>query len=95
LGISSRIQNLSTKHAGQSAQLHQSELPEDVKENQKRIRFIVQRMESAIGNHEFEKARFYSNEERKERESLRHLCESHKLNQSTVVTVRRETSKTL
>jgi ATP-dependent Clp protease ATP-binding subunit ClpC len=76
--------------AGASAQLHQSELPEDVKENQKRIRFIVHRMESAIANHEFEKARFYSGEERKERENLRNLRTSYKLDESPALTVGRE-----
>jgi hypothetical protein len=41
---------------------------------QKRIDFIVGEMERAIANHEFEKARLYSEEERKERENLRLLC---------------------
>jgi ATP-dependent Clp protease ATP-binding subunit ClpC len=76
--------------AGASAQLHQPGLPEDVKDNQKRIRFIVHRMESAIANHEFEKARFYSDEERKERENLRNLRTSHKLDESPALTVGRE-----
>ena len=40
---------------------------------QKRIDFIVEGMERAVANHEFEKARFYSDEERKERENLRSL----------------------
>jgi hypothetical protein len=40
---------------------------------QKRIDFAVARMENAIAHHEFEKARFYSEEERKERENLRLL----------------------
>jgi hypothetical protein len=39
----------------------------------KRIVFIVEGRECAIANHEFEKARFYSNEERKERQNLRAL----------------------
>ncbi len=51
--------------------LRQSSLPEDMIDVQKRIKFIVHRMENAIANHEFEKARFYSDEERKERENLR------------------------
>jgi hypothetical protein len=38
---------------------------------QKRIDFIVEGIERAIANHAFEKARFYSDEERKERENLR------------------------
>jgi hypothetical protein len=46
---------------------------------QKRIDFIVEGMERAIANHEFEKARFYSDEERKERENLRLLCEKFNL----------------
>jgi ATP-dependent Clp protease ATP-binding subunit ClpA len=46
---------------------------------QKRIDFAVKRMEVAIANHEFEKARFYSDEERKEREQLRRLCEQFNL----------------
>jgi len=41
----------------------------------KRIDFIVKGMERAIGSHEFEKARVYSDEERKERENLRALRE--------------------
>ena len=46
---------------------------------QKRIDLIVEGMERAIANHEFEKARFYSDEERKERENLRMLCEQFNL----------------
>jgi hypothetical protein len=46
---------------------------------QKRIDFIVERMERALANHEFEKARFYSGEERKERENLRLLREQFNL----------------
>ena len=42
----------------------------------KRIKFIVHRMDSAIQSHEFEKARFYSEEERKERDNLRQLKEN-------------------
>jgi Clp amino terminal domain, pathogenicity island component len=42
---------------------------------QKRIDSIVEEMERAIANHEFEKARFYSDEERKERGNLSALCE--------------------
>ena len=45
----------------------------------KRIRLIVDGMERAIANHEFAKARFYSDEERKERENLRELREQFNL----------------
>jgi hypothetical protein len=46
---------------------------------QKLIDFIAERMERAIANHEFEKARFYSEEERKERENMRLLREQFNL----------------
>ena len=46
---------------------------------QKQIKFIIGRMELAIVNHEFEKARLYSEEERKARENLRLLREQFNL----------------
>jgi hypothetical protein len=46
---------------------------------QKQIDFITEGIERAIANHEFEKARFYSDEERKERENLRLLREQFNL----------------
>ena len=63
--------------------LRQTSLPEEITEVQKRIKFIVHRMENAIANHEFEKARFYSDEERKERENLRALREKYHLDESS------------
>jgi len=81
--------------AGASSQLHQGKLPEEVLEVQKRIRFIVQRMEASIANHEFEKGRFYSAEEKKERENLAQLREKYKLNENVAFTVRREDIETV
>jgi hypothetical protein len=49
---------------------------------QKRLDFIVERCERAIANHELEKARFYSEEERKERENLRVLREQFNLEET-------------
>jgi ATP-dependent Clp protease ATP-binding subunit ClpA len=46
-------------------------------ELRKSIRFIMHRMENAIANHEFEKARFYSDEERLKRDDVRRLIETH------------------
>jgi ATP-dependent Clp protease ATP-binding subunit ClpC len=63
--------------AAARVKLRHPELPAEVIEVQKRIRFIMQRMDSAIASHEFEKARFYSDEEKKERENLRVLHERH------------------
>src|ERR1700719_1093561 len=69
--------------AGARVKLRQTSLPEEITEVQKRIKFIVHRMENAIANHEFEKARFYSDEERKERENLRGLRDKYHLDDSS------------
>src|SRR5487761_109089 len=76
--------------AGARVKLRQTTLPADLADIQKRIKFIVHRMENAIANHEFEKARFYSDEERKERENLRALREKHHLDDSSTGVVTRE-----
>ena len=54
-------------------------VPKDVVESRKLIRLIVRRMKEAVANHEFEKARFYSDEECKERAKLRLLYQEHGL----------------
>jgi ATP-dependent Clp protease ATP-binding subunit ClpC len=69
--------------AGARVKLRQTTLPSDLADIQKRIKFIVHRMENAIANHEFEKARFYSDEERKERENMRQLREKYNLDDSS------------
>src|SRR5262244_2189295 len=76
--------------AGARVKLRQTSLPEDITEVQKRIKFIVHRMENAIANHEFEKARFYSDEERKERENLRALREKYHLDESSTGVVTKD-----
>jgi ATP-dependent Clp protease ATP-binding subunit ClpC len=68
--------------AAARVKMRQGALPEEILEVQKRIRFIVHRMDAAIANHEFEKARFYSDEERKERENLRVMREQHSVEES-------------
>src|SRR5215470_15410825 len=76
--------------AGARVKLRQATVPEEVGEVQKRVKFITHRMESAIAAHEFEKARFYSEEERKEKENLRLLRERYKLDDATTGVVTRE-----
>ncbi len=66
--------------AGARVRLRCESEPREKVEIQKRIRFVTRQMENAIANHEFEKARFYSEEERKERENLRLLSEAPKEN---------------
>ena len=67
-----------TNMSGKSAEIH------------KRIKFIVNRMESAIANDEFEKARFYSDEERNEREKLRRLQKQQGMDQAVMATVSKD-----
>src|SRR5476649_1605409 len=76
--------------AGARVKLRQASVPEEVGEVQKRVKFITHRMETAIANHEFEKARFYSEEERKEKENLRGLRERYKLDDASTGIVTRE-----
>src|ERR1017187_7878104 len=73
-----------------SAASRRSPLPADLADIQKRIKFSVHRMENAIANHEFEKARFYSDEERKERENMRLLREKYNLDDSSTGCVTKE-----
>ncbi|MSO18923.1 MAG: ATP-dependent Clp protease ATP-binding subunit [Acidobacteria bacterium] len=76
--------------AGARVKLRQTCVPEEISDIQKRIKFIVHRMENAIAQHEFEKARFYSDEERKERENLRELREKFHLDDTSGAVVTKE-----
>jgi len=76
--------------AGARVKLRQATLPDEVAEVQKRVKFITHRMETAIANHEFEKARFYSEEERKEKENLRVVRERLKMDDTNTGIVTRE-----
>ena len=76
--------------AGARVKLRQTTMPPEIAEVHKRIKFIVRRMENAIASHEFEKARFYSDEERKERENLRGLRERYNVDETATATVTKE-----
>ncbi|HZS27115.1 MAG TPA: Clp protease N-terminal domain-containing protein [Candidatus Angelobacter sp.] len=56
-----------------------SAMPQEIVEATERLRLIVRRMENAIANHEFEKARLFSDEERKQRETLQELQKKFKI----------------
>jgi ATP-dependent Clp protease ATP-binding subunit ClpC len=68
--------------AGARVKLRQTMLPDEVNESQRKIKFFVTRMEAAIQSKEFEKARFYSDEERRERELLKQLRETLHLDEN-------------
>jgi ATP-dependent Clp protease ATP-binding subunit ClpC len=71
--------------AGSWIKLRQS-LPEEIVEARKSVKSAQAREDAAIMNHEFEKARFYSDEARTEREKLNQLYEKHKIPQILPVT---------
>lgn len=73
--------------AGSCAKLRRAARPDEVVEAQRRVRLNQQRAENAIVNHEYEKARFYSNEERKERENLGAIRQKLNIDESTAVPV--------
>jgi ATP-dependent Clp protease ATP-binding subunit ClpC len=60
-------------------------VPEEVKEARKRLKFIADRRDNAVENHEFEKARFYSDEERTQREALAQLHLKHNIPDRQIV----------
>ena len=61
-------------------------LPKEVIEAKKRLKFIANRHENAVENNEFEKARFYSDEERTQREVLAQLNLKHNIPERQLVT---------
>src|SRR5213594_1837550 len=70
--------------AGARVKLRQDSLPKEMTEIQKKIKVIVAHMESAISNHEFEKAEIYRNEERLALENLRSVKEKFNLDDSCI-----------
>jgi ATP-dependent Clp protease ATP-binding subunit ClpC len=72
--------------AGTWMKLNQPQAPQEIKECQKRLKLVTNRMENAVSNHEFEKARFYSDEVRKEQVNLNQLHEKYKVDSAIVVT---------
>lgn len=57
----------------------EADAAEKLEEIRKRLDSIIEKMEHAIANHEFEKARLHAGEERKERENMRQLREQFNL----------------
>src|SRR5438046_10286912 len=69
--------------AGARVKLRQATLPSEMTEIQRRIKFIVSRMESAISSKDFEKAEHYKNQEQLERENLRNVREKFNISETT------------
>jgi ATP-dependent Clp protease ATP-binding subunit ClpC len=73
---------------GARAKLHRLAPPAEIQDAETRLRAMTSRMESAIANHEFERARFYSDEERKERHNLQELRAKHSVADASSVEVK-------
>src|SRR5262245_66377032 len=58
-----------------------------MKDIERRIKFIVARMESAISSKDFEKAEHYKNQEQVERENLRNAREKFNISETTSMSV--------
>jgi ATP-dependent Clp protease ATP-binding subunit ClpC len=76
--------------AGSMVKLRQAPPTGEIAEAEKLIKSIVNRIEKAIANHEFEKARYYSEEERKQRENLGALREKLPVDDSSSAVVGRD-----
>src|SRR5262247_3529770 len=68
--------------AGARVKLRQATLPSEMTDIQRRIKFIVARMESAISSKDFEKAEHYKNQEQLERENLRSIREKFNISET-------------
>jgi len=77
--------------AGAYLRSQTSALPGEVIDMRKKIRLFLRRMDDAIANHEFEKARLFSDQERKEREALHELEGKLGIAPGAIATVTRET----
>src|SRR5436305_15319408 len=73
--------------AGARVKLRQASLPSEMKDIERRIKFIVARMESAISSKDFEKAEHYKNQEQLERENLRNAREKFNLSETTSMSI--------
>ncbi|MEW5974292.1 MAG: ATP-dependent Clp protease ATP-binding subunit [Acidobacteriota bacterium] len=76
--------------AGARVKLRKDRLPKEMHEIQKKIKVIVQHMENAISNREFDKAEIYRNEERVALENLRMVKEKFNLDDNCIGVVTKE-----
>src|ERR1700761_6282157 len=68
---------LAPKPAGEAAMANSSYTPQEIIDAQRRVDANIAAMVNAIANHQFERARWFSNQEREARESLRVLRERY------------------
>jgi ATP-dependent Clp protease ATP-binding subunit ClpC len=76
--------------AGALVQVRREWFPDEIREVQKRMIFMQQQHDSALQNKEFEKARFYTEELKKQREIMEGLQQKYKIDEKTAGTVTRD-----
>ena len=76
--------------AAAAVKVRTDKTPSEITDAKKKIAFIAHRLANVIENHEFEKARFYSDEERKERQNLLALRKRYGLDAASALAVSRE-----
>jgi ATP-dependent Clp protease ATP-binding subunit ClpC len=76
--------------AGALVQVRREWFPDEIREVQKRMIFMQQQHDSALQNKEFEKARFYTEELKKQREIMEGLRQKYKIDEKTAGTVTRD-----
>jgi ATP-dependent Clp protease ATP-binding subunit ClpC len=76
--------------AGACVKVRPQFLPDEVIESQRRVRFVKERMEMAIANHEFEKARLYSDEVDKEIQKRKLLDQKYQIDNAAERSVTRK-----
>jgi ATP-dependent Clp protease ATP-binding subunit ClpC len=76
--------------AGSVVRFRNSKVTPEIVEVQKRVGFMVKRKNAAIENHEFEKARFYADEEKKERTTLDAMLHEYRKNSPLVLQITAE-----
>jgi ATP-dependent Clp protease ATP-binding subunit ClpC len=77
------------------ANVRSSHWPAEVIEARKSILFIANRMADAIRNHEFEKARYYSDEERKLRKAFLEARRKYKLAEGALTVTKEDVEEVL
>lgn len=63
---------------------HNTTVPREIVDIQENYCLLTKRTQHAIANHEFEKAKFYAEEERQQRENLRDALRKHKIDEAAV-----------
>src|SRR5579862_5397028 len=83
LGVLREDRTLASRFLADPSPKSEISVPAEILQAQQRIQSIVGKMEYAIAHHEFEQARLHSDEERRERDALRQMCEHYGISETS------------